>query len=43
VELGARDGDRVEIRGGLKPGDQYVSDHSFILKAELGKGEAAED
>ena len=43
VELGARDGDRVEIRSGLKPDDQYVSDNSFILKAELGKGEAAED
>ena len=43
VELGTRDSERVEILSGLLPGDKYVSDHSFILKAELGKGEAADN
>lgn len=43
VELGAKDTERVEILSGLLPGDKYVSDNSFILKAELGKGEAADE
>lgn len=40
VELGVKDNERVEILSGLLPGDKYVSDNSFILKAELGKEEA---
>ena len=40
VELGVRDNTYVEILSGLLPGDQYVSDNSFILKAEIGKEEA---
>jgi cobalt-zinc-cadmium efflux system membrane fusion protein len=40
VELGVRDNERVEVLSGLLPGDKYVSDNSFILKAELGKEEA---
>ncbi len=43
VEAGVRDGARVEIRSGLRAGEKYVSANSFILKAELGKGEGAED
>ncbi len=43
VELGAKDTERVEILSGLLPGDKYVSENSFILKAELGKGEAADN
>ena len=43
VELGAKDTERVEILSGLLPGDKYVSDNSFILKAEIGKSEAEED
>ncbi len=43
VELGARDSERVEVLSGLLPGDKYVSENSFILKAELGKGEAADN
>ncbi len=43
VELGERDTERVEILSGLLPGDKYVSDNSFILKAELGKSEAEEE
>ena len=40
VEVGRSDDEATEILGGLKAGDQYVADNSFILKAELGKGEA---
>jgi len=40
VELGAQDHAYVEILHGLSPGDKYVSDNSFILKAEIGKEEA---
>lgn len=40
VELGVRDGAFVEVLSGLLPGDKYVSDNSFILKAEIGKEEA---
>lgn len=43
VELGARDTQRVEVLSGLLPGEKYVSENSFILKAELGKGEAADN
>lgn len=43
VELGAKDTERVEILSGLLPGDKYVSDNSFILKAEIGKSEAADN
>lgn len=40
VELGVRDNTHVEVLSGLLPGDKYVSENSFILKAELGKEEA---
>jgi cobalt-zinc-cadmium efflux system membrane fusion protein len=40
VELGMRDNTFVEVLSGLLPGDKYVSENSFILKAELGKEEA---
>ena len=40
VELGARDNTHVEVRSGLQAGDKYVSENSFILKAEIGKEEA---
>lgn len=40
VGLGMRDGERVEVKAGLKPGDKYVATNSFVIKAELSKGEA---
>lgn len=40
VETGRSDSEATEIVKGLKPGDRYVVGNSFILKAELGKGEA---
>ena len=33
----------VEIESGLAPGDNYVAKNSFVLKAELGKGEAGHE
>ncbi|MEQ1800821.1 MAG: efflux RND transporter periplasmic adaptor subunit [Gammaproteobacteria bacterium] len=43
VETGRSDGESTEILGGLEPGDRYVAGNSFILKAELGKGEASHE
>lgn len=40
VELGLKDDTMVEILFGVLPGDKVVTGNSFILKAELGKGEA---
>ena len=40
VQLGRRDGDWVEIVSGLENGEAYASRNSFVLKADLGKGEA---
>jgi cobalt-zinc-cadmium efflux system membrane fusion protein len=40
VTLGRGDDTQVEIVAGLKPGERYVETGSFILKAELEKGEA---
>jgi membrane fusion protein, heavy metal efflux system len=40
VSLGRSDGEYSEVLEGLSPGDTYATQNSFILKAELGKGEA---
>lgn len=40
VRLGRRDGEWVEVLSGIKSGEKYASQNSFILKAEIGKGEA---
>lgn len=40
VTLGAKDAERVAVTSGLEAGDKYVSDNSFLLKAEIGKEEA---
>jgi cobalt-zinc-cadmium efflux system membrane fusion protein len=40
VTLGATDGERVEIKQGLKPGERYAATNSFVLKSELGKASA---
>lgn len=40
VELGKSDGTYVEILKGLKAGEQYVSQGSFIVKADIGKAAA---
>lgn len=38
VKTGTRDGDRVEITTGVKPGEKIVTDGSFLLKTETLKG-----
>lgn len=43
LELGRRDGEWVEVLGGLSPGDSYVSKNSFILKADIEKAGATHD
>lgn len=37
VQLGAGDAEHVAIRGGLGPGERYVAENAFSLKAELAK------
>jgi cobalt-zinc-cadmium efflux system membrane fusion protein len=39
VTLGRQDGLRVEVQGGLAPGERYVAKGGFTLKAELARGE----
>lgn len=38
VALGRRSRDGVEVVSGLEPGERYVAEGGFSLKAELGKG-----
>jgi cobalt-zinc-cadmium efflux system membrane fusion protein len=40
IQLGRNDGEFSEIKSGLQAGASYATRNSFILKAELGKGEA---
>jgi cobalt-zinc-cadmium efflux system membrane fusion protein len=40
VQTGRSDGEVTEIVSGLTAGESYATKNSFILKAELGKGEA---
>jgi len=37
VELGRRSRDSVEVVSGIEPGERYVAEGGFSLKAELGK------
>ncbi len=43
VTLGKADGDRIEIAEGLSAGEPIAATNTFLLKAELGKSEAAHD
>ncbi|QWC57011.1 efflux RND transporter periplasmic adaptor subunit [Erythrobacter sp. 3-20A1M] len=40
VQIGARTSERVEILGGLAAGTRIAGRKAFLLKAELGRGEA---
>ena len=40
IQLGRSDGKSTEVISGLKAGQDYVKDGSFMLKAELGKASA---
>lgn len=43
VALGRQDDDYVEVTGGLKAGTEYVSNNSYLLKAEVLKDGASHD
>jgi len=43
VEFGLKDDDTVEILFGAVAGDKVVTGNSFVLKAEIGKGEATHE
>lgn len=43
VVVGRKSGDWVEIVSGLRAGEKYAAGNSFILKADIGKGEAGHD
>jgi cobalt-zinc-cadmium efflux system membrane fusion protein len=43
VVPGRADGEHTEIRSGLAAGTRYAAANSFVLKSELGKGEAGHE
>jgi cobalt-zinc-cadmium efflux system membrane fusion protein len=43
VELGRRDDEWIEIKSGLKGGERYAAENSFIVKADIGKAGAAHE
>lgn len=40
ITLGVQDDNFVEVLSGLHSGDEYVSQNSYLIKADLGKSEA---
>jgi len=43
LQLGKPDNDYIEVLSGLKPGSEYVTTNSFLLKAEVLKSGATHD
>jgi cobalt-zinc-cadmium efflux system membrane fusion protein len=43
LELGDRDRDQVEVLGGIDPGTAYVTENSFLIKADIEKSGASHD
>jgi cobalt-zinc-cadmium efflux system membrane fusion protein len=43
LELGEQDDEHVEVLGGLKPGTTYVTEQSFLIKADIEKSGASHD
>lgn len=43
VELGRQDKEYVEVLGGLNPGTEYITNNSYLLKAEVLKDGASHD
>lgn len=43
LELGLRAGEWAEVVGGLEPGTRYVSENSYVIKADIEKSGAAHD
>jgi cobalt-zinc-cadmium efflux system membrane fusion protein len=40
VQIGEMDAKHAEVKEGLSAGERYVAENSFVVKAEIGKGEA---
>jgi cobalt-zinc-cadmium efflux system membrane fusion protein len=43
LDLGRRDGEFVEVLGGLEQGTVYVTENSFLIKADIEKSGASHD
>ena len=43
LELGTRGPEWTEVKGGIKPGQPYVSEGSFVIKADIDKSGASHD
>jgi cobalt-zinc-cadmium efflux system membrane fusion protein len=43
LELGRQDGEWVEVLGGLDPGTRYVTQNSYLVKADIEKSGASHD
>ena len=43
LELGRRNTEWVEVTGGLKPGTEYVTGNSYLIKADIEKSGASHD
>ena len=43
LELGDRDGEWAEVLGGLKPGTPYVTEQSYLIRADIEKSGASHD
>lgn len=43
LELGREDYDWIEVLGGLKPGTEYVTENSYLIKADIEKSGASHD
>ena len=43
LELGLQAGEWAEVLGGLEPGTRYVSENSYVIKADIEKSGASHD
>ena len=43
LELGREAGEWVEVLGGLQPGTEYVTENSYLIKADIEKSGASHD
>ncbi len=43
LELGRQDREWIEVLGGLKPGSEYVTQNSYLIKADIEKSGASHD
>ena len=43
LELGRQDNEWIEVLGGLEAGTQYVSENSYVIKADIEKSGASHD